>query len=295
MTGAADPFEARRGRLVGLAYRMLGNRADAEDAVQDAWLRWARTEQAQIANPEAWLTQVVTRICLDRLKSARARREIYVGPWLPEPVLDADQLSPQTHAELADDLSFALMLALDRLSPAERAAFLLHDIFDSPFSEVASALDKSEAACRQLAARARKAVRGGGARFDATPDAHRRLLAAFGEAALGGDVAALRAMLTEDVIAMTDGGGRKAAALNIVRSVDKVARFYIGLARKFLREGAAFTFELAEINGGPGLVVRLNGEIDQTLSLSIENGKIAALYAVRNPDKLGGVRQALPH
>jgi RNA polymerase sigma-70 factor (ECF subfamily) len=150
---SGDPLSPHRGKLLGLAYRMLGSRADAEDVLQDAYLRFASARD--VANAEAFLVTIVTRLCLDRLKSARARREIYVGPWLPEPVLDADTLSPHAATELADDLSFALMLALERLSPAERAAFLLHDVFDAPFAEIASALGKSEAACRQLAARAR--------------------------------------------------------------------------------------------------------------------------------------------
>jgi RNA polymerase sigma-70 factor (ECF subfamily) len=210
---AALAFEAHRGRLTGLAYRMLGSRADAEDAVQDAFVRWsgARARQA-IDSDEAFLVRVVTRLCLDRLKSATAKREVYVGPWLPEPVADTDALSPHTNAELADDLSFALLLALDRLSPAERAAFLLHDVFDTPFSEVALTLDKSEAACRQLAARARKAVREARPAPPVSDEAHTRLLAAFINAVNSGDVAQLAALLRRDAIALTDGGGLRRAA-----------------------------------------------------------------------------------
>src|SRR5437773_5233340 len=172
-----DPLAPHRGRLLGLAYRMLGSRSDAEDIVQDAYLRF--TGARDVRNPEAFLVTVVTRLCLDRLKSAKAQREVYVGPWLPEPVCDAEGLSAEAATELADDLSFALLLALDRLSPAERAAFLLHDVFDAPFSEIAATLDKSEAACRQLATRARKAVREARPAPPAPQEAHTRLLAAF--------------------------------------------------------------------------------------------------------------------
>ena len=225
-----DPLAPYRGRLLGLAYRMLGSRSDAEDIVQDAYLRFAAAQD--VHNPEAFLVTIVTRLCLDRLKSARAQREVYVGPWLPEPVCDAEGLSPDAATELADDLSFALLLALDRLSPMERAAFLLHDVFDTPFSEIAAMLDRSEAACRQLATRARRAVRDERPAPAATPDSHARLLMAFSEAVTSGNVARLAELLREDAVAITDGGGRKTAALNPIMGADKIARFFIGLAGK---------------------------------------------------------------
>ena len=225
-----DPLAPHRGRLLGLAYRMLGSRSDAEDVVQDAYLRFAGAQD--VHNAEAFLVTVVTRLCLDRLKSARAQREVYVGPWLPEPVFDAEGLSADAATELADDLSFALLLALDRLSPMERAAFLLHDVFDTPFSEIAAMLDRTEAACRQLATRARRAVRDERPAPAATPDNHARLLQAFGEAVASGDVARLAELLREDAVAITDGGGRKTAARNPIQGADKIARFFIGLAAK---------------------------------------------------------------
>jgi RNA polymerase sigma-70 factor (ECF subfamily) len=285
----AATFEPHRGRLTGLAYRMLGSRADAEDVVQDAFVRWAGAPRDDVANPEAFLTRITTRLCLDRLKSAQARREIYVGPWLPEPVLDADALSPHSHAELADDLSFALLLALDRLSPAERAAFLLHDVFEAPFGEVAETLEKSEAACRQLATRARKAVRE--TRGDPHPPQgeHERLLAAFAQAAATGDLDDLKALLAEHVVTLSDGGGRKAAALNPILGADKTARFILGLRRKIANSDIAIGIEVASINGAPGLLVYFDGVLDQAQTIAVENGRIAALYIVRNPDKLAAL------
>lgn len=283
------PFLAARGRLVGLAYRMLGSRAEAEDAVQDAWLRYAGARDLQ--NPEAFLVTTVTRLCLDRMKSARARREIYVGPWLPEPVVDADALSPEAATELADDLSFALMLALERLTPAERAAFLLHDVFGAPFSEVARTLEKSEDACRQLAARARRAVREIRGTASAAPEEHQRLLAAFLAALASGDVGALSALLREDAVLLTDGGGKKIAALNPVRGSDRIARFFIGLLAKTARNGAALSAAPARINGTDALLLFLNGEMDQTLSLDVQDGRIAAVYCIRNPEKLSRIPQ----
>jgi RNA polymerase sigma-70 factor, ECF subfamily len=263
---------------------MLGSRSDAEDVVQDAYLRFAAAED--VRNPEALLVTIVTRLCLDRLKSAKAQREIYVGPWLPEPVFDADRLSADTASELADDLSFALLLTLDRLSPLERAAFLLHDVFDRPFGEIAETLGRSEAACRQLAARARRAVRESRPSPAVRPDRHADLLRAFCEAATSGDVSVLAGLLRDDAIAISDGGGRKTAALNPIRGAQKIIRFLIGLAGK--NAGRELRMQPRMINGSAGAVVFMDGEIDHTLSVAIDGdqGKIAAIYVVRNPDKL---------
>jgi len=277
-----DPLAPHRGRLLGLAYRMLGSRSDAEDIVQDAYLRFAGAQD--VDNPEAFLVTVVARLCLDRLKSARAQREIYVGPWLPEPVFDAEGLSPDAATELADDLSFALLLALDRLSPLERAAFLLHDVFDLQFSEVARMIDRTETACRQLATRARRAVRDARPAPSATPDNHARLLSAFSEAVASGDVSRLAGLLREDAIAMTDGGGRKTAALNPIKGADKIARFFISLAAK--SADLDIRIEPTMINGSVGALLYVDGEIDHSLSMAIDGERIAAIYIVRNPDKL---------
>jgi len=286
-----DPLAPHRGRLLGLAYRMLGSRSDAEDVVQDAYLRLAGAHD--VHNAEAFLVTVVTRLCLDRLKSARAQREVYVGPWLPEPVFDAEGLSADAATELADDLSFALLLALDRLSPLERAAFLLHDVFDTPFSEIAAMLDRTEASCRQLASRARRTVRDNRPAPAKAPDNHGRLLQAFGEAVTSGDVARLAELLREDAVAITDGGGRKTAARNPIQGADKIARFFIGLAAK--NAGHDIRIEPAMINGAFGALLYLDGELDHTMSMAIDGEKIAAIYIVRNPDKLRHLQPAAAH
>jgi len=277
-----DPLAPHRGRLLGLAYRMLGSRSDAEDVVQDAYLRFAGAQG--VHNAEAFLVTIVTRLCLDRLKSAKAQREVYVGPWLPEPVFDAEGLSADAATELADDLSFALLLALDRLSPMERAAFLLHDVFDTPFSEIAAMLDRTEASCRQLASRARRAVRDERPAPATTPNNHARLLQAFGEAVASGNVAQLVELLRADAVALTDGGGRKTAARNPIVGAEKIARFFIGLAAK--NAGHDIRVEPAMINGAFGALLYLDGALDHTMSMAIDGEKIAAIYIVRNPDKL---------
>jgi RNA polymerase sigma-70 factor (ECF subfamily) len=287
----SDPLAPHRGRLLGLAYRMIGSRSDAEDVVQDAYLRFAGAHD--VHNPEAFFVTVVTRLCLDRLKSARVQRETYVGPWLPEPVFDAEGLSPEAATELADDLSFALMLALDRLSPLERAAFLLHDVFDIQFSEVARMIDRTEAACRQLATRARRAVRDARPAPSATPDNHARLLSAFSEAVASGDVSRLAGLLREDAIAMTDGGGRKSAALNPIKGADKVARFFIGIAGK--NSNREIRIEPMTINGTVGALIYMDGEVDLSLSMAVDGDRIAAIYIVRNPDKLRHVPNFSQH
>ena len=286
-----DPLAPYRGRLLGLAYRMLGSRSDAEDVVQDAYIRFAGAHD--IHNPEAFLVTIVTRLCLDRLKSAKAQREVYVGPWLPEPVFDAQDLSAGSATELADDLSFALLLALDRLSPMERAAFLLHDVFDTPFADVARMIDRSEAACRQLAARARRAVRDERPTPTAAPENHARLLQAFAEAASSGDTSRLVGLLREDAILIADSAGRKAAPINHVVGADKIARFFIGVANK--NAGRDVRIVPMMINGNAGALLYLDGEADHTVSMAIDGERIAAIYIVRNPDKLRHLPAAVPH
>jgi len=272
-------FEERRGAMTGLAYRMLGSRADAEDVVQDAWLRWRGVEAGEVSNPAGFLNRVVTRLCLDRLKSARARREVYVGEWLPEPVVDED------HQDLGEDLSVAFLLALERLTPLERAAFLLHDVFDAPFAEVARTLGRSEAACRQLAARAREHVKAGKPRYRPSAEEEQRLTSAFLAAALGGDERVLRDILAQDVILHADGGGKASANLNPILGLEKAVRMLLGIHHKFPNpEGT--TARLARINGAPGVVLSHAGVVFQTMGLEIADGRIVAVYTIRNPDKL---------
>jgi RNA polymerase sigma-70 factor (ECF subfamily) len=301
MSNPAASFEPYRRRLLGLAYRMLGSMADAEDAVQETYLRWHAADRAKVSDARAFLMTTTARICLDMLTSARARHEEYVGPWLPEPVVDTAALAPDSHTELAEDLSIALLLTLDRLSPLERAAFLLHDVFDFSFSEVATTLDRNEAACRQLAARARANVREARPRGAIGPPAHpgeidakhEQLMFAFVAATRSGDLNALTRMLAGDVRIVTDGGGKVAAALNVLEGADHAARFLVGVTRKGWRED--FTLRVSTINGLPGVILDGPEGPVQTTAFEIEGEVIRALYVVRNPDKLRHLAAAESH
>jgi RNA polymerase sigma-70 factor, ECF subfamily len=285
---AAQIFEPLRRRLAGLAYRMLGSLAEAEDIVQEAYLRWHAVDRSTVDDPRAYLSRVVVRLCLDQLKSARVRRETYVGTWLPDPIIDEAALAPDTMSEFADDLSIALLLTLERLSPLERAAFLMHDVFELDFVEVANALDRSEAACRQLAARARAHVRQSRPRFTASSEDVARLTDAFHAAILAGDVPRLTQILAEDAALYTDGGGKRTAALNPIRGRDKIIRFLIGLARKRALP-VPKSVRRTRINRMPGFIILdSDGEVE-TLALDIRDGGIIAIYGVRNPDKLAHI------
>jgi RNA polymerase sigma-70 factor (ECF subfamily) len=291
-TDPAATFEPHRRRLLGLAYRMLGSMAEAEDAVQEAYLRWHDADREAVEEPRAFLITTTTRICLDVLKSARVQREQYVGPWLPEPVTDTTALAPDTQTELAEDLSVALLLALDRLSPLERAAFLLHDVFDYSFAQIAAALGRSEAACRQLASRARARVRElrpagavpARAASAGVDPKHAELLSAFIAASRSGDVAALTRLLARDARIITDGGGKVAAALNVIEGADRVAAFVAGAVRKGWTDD--MTFRFARINGLPGVILITPQGPVQTTAFEIEGDAVKAIYIVRNPDKL---------
>src|SRR5262249_24736726 len=305
MSNPAASFEPYRRRLLGLAYRMLGSMADAEDATQETYLRWHAADRDKVLDPRAFLMTTTTRICLDMLTSARARREEYVGPWLPEPVVDTAALAPDSHTELAEDLSIALLLTLDRLSPLERAAFLLHDVFDFSFSEVATTLERSAAASRQLATRARAHVRAARPRSANAParsgeiDAkHMQLMSAFIAATGSGDLNALTQLLASDVRVVTDGGGKVRAARDVIDGADRAARFLVDVTRQ--RAGAwwrpEFTLRFATINGLPGIIVDSPEGAVQTAAFEIEGEVIRALYVVRNVDKLRHLAVApLPH
>jgi len=282
-------FEAQRRLLRGLAYRMLGSRAEAEDIVQDSWLRWREVDRTQVRDARAYLSQTVTRLCLDRLQSAQKRREQYVGVWLPEPLVDeATEYSPGPEATsaYAQDVSIAFMLALERLSPLERAAFLLHDVFDVDFDEVASRLGRSEAAVRQLAARARQHLRAGQPRQVVEPPQAERLLQAFAGALVRGDVDALAATLSDDARFLSDGGGVVSAVPKPLQGAALVAKTLTGFAR--LADWTRMHLEPATINGMRGAVMYdADGTAIQTIALEPSaDGRIAAIYVTRNPHKL---------
>jgi RNA polymerase sigma-70 factor (ECF subfamily) len=285
---AAAAFETHRRALTGLAYRMLGSRAEAEDVVQDAYLRWHAADRDTVEAPRRYLGTVVTRLCLDRMKSAQSRREVYVGQWLPEPVVD-EPLDADTAGDLAHDLSVALMLVLERLSPLERAAFLLHDVFGLDFAAVAATLGRAEAACRQLAARARAHIEAGRPRFAASREDGSRLAEAFRMAAQTGDTHMLRRLLAEDAVFYSDGGGKRPAALNPIYGADNILRLFEGIVRKN-RALRFMEWRAAAINGLAGFVLREPDGSLETLAFEHRDGRIVAIYATRNPDKLRHVR-----
>jgi RNA polymerase sigma-70 factor (ECF subfamily) len=283
---AADPFDSHRRFLTRLAYRMLGSVSDAEDIVQEAWLRWRETDQAEVAQPRAFLARIVTRLCLDQMKSARSRREFYVGSWLPEPLVEA--LGGEVPADAGLDAPIALMLALERLSPLERAAFLLHDIFEMDFAEIARTIDRSESACRQLAKRAREHVRiDMPPRNKVDPAEAKRFVDAFFKAAHKADPSDLQALLAQDVAFHSDGGGKVLAVINPLYGIDRVSRFFAGINAKLAhRDKPTTLFKPVMINGMPGYLSLERGETLQATALDIRDGRVHAIYIVRNPDKL---------
>ncbi|ABF89067.1 RNA polymerase sigma-70 factor, ECF subfamily [Myxococcus xanthus DK 1622] len=276
----ADAFDPLRPRLLRIAYRMLGIVAEAEDVVQEAYLRWHQTDRAAVRDAEAVLVRTVTRLCLDVLKSARVRREEYVGTWLPEPIVDAVE---------GDDLTLPLMMALERLSPLERAAFLLHDVFGMDFEEVAKAMGRAPAACRQLASRARAHVREARPRFPVSEAQGSELASAFYAASRSGDMGALQALLAQDVVVYSDGGGKVKAALNPIYGQEKTVRFFEGLLRITGVNASQLVHE-GFIDGLPAFVTLEKDGTLQTTALDIEDGRVATIYVTRNPDKLQGIR-----
>lgn len=285
--------------LRALAYRMLGSRAEAQDIVQEAWLRWAQVDESTVQHAGAYLSRLVTNLCLDKLGSAAAKREQYVGVWLPEPLLDEDagwSPGPEAQAEFAQDVSVAFMLALERLSPLERAAFLLHEVFDLDFDEIGRRLERSPAACRQLASRARIHVKADYARREVEEEERERLFSAFSEAVRNCDVDALAKVLAEDAVMLSDGGGKVSAVPRPLRGAALIAKTFVGFAR--LATSRSWRMEPARINGLPGCLIfdDATGELVQTVALApsaTEPGRIGALYIQRNPDKLQGVLAAL--
>jgi RNA polymerase sigma-70 factor (ECF subfamily) len=281
---AAASFDPLRPTLIRVAYRMMGSMSDAEDVVQDAFLRWMATDRSAVRQPESFLRRTVTRLCLDQLKSARRRREVYPGEWLPEPVVEDE--------EETDDVTLPLMMALERLSPLERAAFILHDVFGVGFDEVAETLGRDAAACRQLAARARSHVRQDRPRFDLPKEKGLEIAEAFFTASRNGDMTALAALLAADVSMHSDGGGKKPAAMKPFLGFDAVLNLHKSLAKLFAEKGSRF-LRFAFINGLPGFVTVESDDTLQTTALDIRDGKIFGIYVMRNPDKLKHVERTL--
>jgi RNA polymerase sigma-70 factor (ECF subfamily) len=284
-------FEAHRGRLWGVAYRMLGSRADAEDMVQEAYLRWHGAPIAEVRTPEAWLMTTTTRLCIDRLRQLRAEREAYVGPWLPEPLVE-EAPAPDEATELASDLSLAFLALLERLAPEERAAFLLHDVFESDYHEISAALGKSEAACRQIVSRARRRVREERPRVRVSAAARERLVDAFMRAIELRDRDALLAIFAEEATLTSDGGGKAKAAQKVVRGGASIVRYLLGVLR---RARERLTLDKIAVNAETGIALRVDGRLVAVMSLATDGQQILGVYSVLNPDKLRGGPLGEPH
>ena len=289
MTDSAA-FTALRPRLFAIAYRMLGVRADAEDVVQDAWLRWHGSDQLAVQSAEAWLVTIVTRLSIDRLRAAKLERESYAGWWLPEPLVEVDERTPETQAEMAGELGVAFLWVLERLSPDERAAFLLRQVFDYDYSEVAELLGKSEAACRQMVHRAQERVQQDRKRFGVDQEAHRSLLGKFLDAARTGQAAAIQALLAANVELVSDGGGKVPSFPRIIHGIGAVTRLF---CRTLDKHPGQVEYRTAMLNGEPGLLRYIGGQLESALAFHIVDGGIAGIYVVRNPDKLTGVPQSI--
>ncbi|MDF3148737.1 MULTISPECIES: RNA polymerase sigma-70 factor [unclassified Streptomyces] len=281
-----DVFEEHRPVLLGVAYRMLGRVADAEDVVQEAWLRWSGADRSQVREPRGYLVRITARLAIDRLRQVKARGETYIGPWLPEPyVTDFGHTVPDSaeRAVLVDSVSLAVLVVLESLSPLERAVFVLREAFGYPYAEIATMLDRGEAAVRQLAGRARKHVDERRPRYEVDPTQRRDLTERFLAAAAGGDLEGLMSLLAPDVRLVGDSGGKAKAPLRVLETADKVGRFIVGAARK----GAAdLSWRFLEINGGPAVLALSGGKPDAVFQLDVLDGRVQAVYIIRNPDKL---------
>jgi RNA polymerase sigma-70 factor (ECF subfamily) len=290
MTMSTDPFVRLRPRLRGIAYRMLGSAADADEVVQDAWLRWHETDAAAVDNAEAWLVSVATRLAIDRLRAAKARREDYVGTWLPEPILTESPASPEQMLERADDVSIAFLMVLERLTPEARAAFLLREIFEADYGEIATALGKSEAAVRQIVHRSRVQLKDGRARQSVAPEDQQRLLRAFADAAVRGDIHALKAVLAEDAQLISDGGGKVPSFGVPLLGGQRIAQLYMATSLRF---AGRVRYELVQLNGEWGLLRFIDGALESAQALQIVEGRVVGIHVQRNPDKLRRLSGAL--
>jgi RNA polymerase sigma-70 factor (ECF subfamily) len=282
-----EVFDRNSPLLFSIAYRMTGGVMEAEDTVQEAFLRWQRASEDEVRSPSAYLSKAVTRLCIDRLRSATVRREQYVGPWLPEPVLGEQAQEIGARAELEDTLSMAFLVLLESLSPVERAVFLLREVFDYEYAEIASLVGKSEANCRQISRRARQSVAARRPRFESSPEQEERLIEGFLQASLSGDMEALLELLSDDVTLYSDGGGKTRAALRPIYGADYVARFLAGTLRNI---PPGFAVRQTRVNGRPGLVGYFgNGSPHSVVSVEGAEGSIRAIRLVVNPEKLGNV------
>lgn len=290
MDHRTETFETHRRRLMGIAYRMLGTVADAEDVLQDAWLRWNESDTDSLRSSEAWLVTVVTRLAIDRLRVLRAERAHYPGFWLPEPVVEpAHEDTPQHLLERADDISVALLKVLEQLGPQERAAFVLRQVFDMDYAQLAQALGKTEAACRQLVHRAGERVQAERPRFAVSREAHWRLVEAFADAATRGDLAGVRALMAEDVQLVGDGGGKVQSFSRILRGNQRLAQLYFALFRR----GIPVRYRLVRVNGQPGLARFIDGQLESVQAFEVQGERIAAIHVQRNPDKLARAAAAM--
>jgi RNA polymerase sigma-70 factor (ECF subfamily) len=283
---ATDVFEEHRPLLMGVAYRMLGRVADAEDVVQDAWLRWSRADRAEVREPRGYLVRITTRLAIDRLRQVQARGEAYVGPWLPEPYLtEYGDAAPDAadRAVLADTVSLAVLVVLESLSPLERAVFVLREAFGYPYAEIAALLDRGEAAVRQLAGRARRHVDERRPRYDVDPVQRRELTERFLAAAGGGDLDGLMSLLAPEARLVGDSGGKAKAPVRVLHGADKIGRFLAAVA-----PGAApaLSVRFLEVNGGPAVLVLSGDKPDSLFQLDVADGRVTAVYIIRNPDKL---------
>jgi RNA polymerase sigma-70 factor (TIGR02957 family) len=286
---ATETFVAYRNLLFTVAYELLGSAADAEDVLQETWLRWVKVDAGRVRDQRAYLVRITTRQSLDRLRTMRRRREAYIGPWLPEPLLTAPDVAEDV--ELAESVSMALMLVLETLSPTERAVFVLREAFDLGYDEIAAAVDKSPAAVRQIAYRARQHVDARRPREVVSPSEIRAALEAFQRAVETRDLQGLLDVLAPEVVLMGDGGGVKQATLRPIIGAEKVVRYFFG---GFGKPEGTLTVDPAIVNGSPALVVRLDGEIDGVMAIRVKDARITGLYYVRNPDKLTRVESETP-
>ena len=293
MDEKTQAFLQQQPRLFGIAYRMLGGRSEAEDAVQDVYVKWHEADAHDVRSSEAFLVSLTTRTCIDRLRRLKTQRSEYFGPWLPEPLHEADYASPQAKMELADDVSIAFLSLLEKLSPEERAAFLLREVFDFEYREIAQMLGKSDAACRQMHSRAKERLKNDRPRFEVSAEAHRRLLEKFARAAEIGDRAQLMSLFAEEATFRADGGGRARTVTKVLYGGDRISRLFMAVANMLAKRGARLTHELVQINGQLGLLRLVNGAVHSAVVFETDGHRILDAYSIANPEKLRGFNRPL--